>query len=341
MNHKFFLLALPIAFLASCSNAHQETNNGSADTVETDPLPSWKDTQTKSNIVSFVENVSNPSHEDFVEPKDRIATFDNDGTLWAEQPAYFQLFFAIDEVKAMMADHPEWKDQHPYKEVYENDLKGLAEYGKKGLIQLVLASHSNMSNDQFAENVANWMNTAQHPTKKVKYTDLVYQPMLELIRYLEANEFTVFIVSGSGIDFMRVFVEKAYGLPTHQVVGSSLKAEFQADGDNFFLVKVGELDFIDDKEGKPVAIHKHIGKKPIFACGNSDGDLQMMQYAWSNTLPNFELYIHHTDEEREWKYDSESHIGRLSKGLEEAEQKGWTVADIKNDWNTVFNIDSN
>ncbi|MDX1333421.1 MAG: HAD family hydrolase, partial [Robiginitalea sp.] len=272
----------------------------------------------------------------FVPEADRIATFDNDGNLWSEQPFYFQLQYAIDQVKAMAPDHPEWKDQQPFKALLENDMEALLAEGEAGLIKLVMASHAGMTSEEFEASVKGWLKTARHPRFDQPYNALVYQPMLELLAYLRANGFTTFIVSGGGIDFMRPWVEDVYGIPPHQVVGSSIGAEFDYNDGNPVIRKLPELDFIDDKAGKPVGIHKYIGKKPIFASGNSDGDLQMLQYTASNPKGAFMLYLHHTDGDREWAYDRESHIGRLDKGLEEAEKNGWTVIDMKTDWKVIY-----
>jgi hypothetical protein len=268
--------------------------------------------------------------------EDRIATFDNDGNLWSEQPAYFQLFFAIDRVKAMADEHPEWKNKQPYKAILENNMDELMKQGEHGLLEIVMATHSGMSSEEFEEEVRNWLATAKHPRFNQPYNALIYQPMLELLEYLRANDFKTFIVSGGGVDFMRVWTEDAYGIPPYQVVGSTIKSEFDYNNGQALIKKMPALDFIDDKEGKPVGINKFIGKRPIFASGNSDGDLQMLQYADSNDYQSFMLYLHHTDAEREWAYDRNSHIGRLDKGLDEATAKGWTIIDMKNDWKTIY-----
>jgi hypothetical protein len=301
-----------------------------------DPLPSWNEGTTKQAIMDFVEGVTREGSPSFVPEADRIATFDNDGNLWSEQPLYYQLQFAIDRVKAMAPDHPEWQDQQPFKALLEGDMEALMVEGEAGLIKLVMASHAGMTSDEFEASVRDWLQTARHPRFERPYTDLVYQPMLELLDYLRANGFTTFIVSGGGIDFMRPWVEEVYGIPPHQVVGSSIKAEFDYNAGSPVIRKLPELDFIDDKAGKPVGIYKFIGKKPIFASGNSDGDLQMLQYTASNPQGAFMLYLHHTDRDREWAYDRESHIGRLDKGLDEAKKNGWSVIDMKNDWKVVY-----
>ncbi|MEN8227800.1 MAG: HAD family hydrolase [Bacteroidota bacterium] len=303
---------------------------------QTDPLPSWNDGKTKETIVAFVKDVTNEQSEHFVAVEDRIAVFDNDGNLWSEQPAYFQLFFAIDRVKAMAPDHPEWKSQQPFQSVLEDDMETLATFGEHGLIELVMATHAGMSAHEYEKVVEAWLATARHPRFDKPYTELVYQPMLELISYLQENDFKTFIVSGGGIDFMRVWVEEVYGIPRDQVVGSSIKTEFVIEDGVPVIRRLAELDFIDDKAGKPVGINRFIGRRPVFCSGNSDGDLQMMQYTSAGDGKRFMLYVHHTDAEREWAYDRESHVGRLDKGLDEAREKGWTVIDMKNDWKVVY-----
>ena len=258
-------------------------------------------------------------------------------------PITFQLFFAIDRVKEMAAEHPEWKTQQPFKAVLENDMTELAKQGEHGLIQLVMATHAGVTTEEFDKDVKNWIATAKHPTKNVGFDELVYQPMLELLQYLRANDFKTYVVSGGGVDFMRAFVTEIYGIPEEQIIGSRIKTAFDYNNGNPVIKRLPELDFIDDKEGKPLNIQKIIGKKPVFSSGNSDGDLQMMQWTASNKLKSFMLYVHHTDSIREWAYDINSHIGRLDKGLNEANEKGWTVIDMKNDWKVIypFELDAN
>lgn len=336
---RFFTLLISCFFLISLGcNQEASVSPGDAPAGEmaTDPLPSWNEGPTKQAIVDFVEGVTQEGSPSFVPEADRIATFDNDGNLWSEQPFYFQLQFAMDRVKAMAPDHPEWQDQQPYKALLEGDMEALLAEGEAGLVKLVMASHSGMTASEFEASVKEWLRTARHPRFDKPYNALVFQPMLELLEYLRANGFKTFIVSGGGIDFMRPWVEEVYGIPPHQVVGSSIKAEFDYNDGDPVIRKLPELDFIDDKAGKPVGIHKYIGKKPIFASGNSDGDLQMMQYAASNAQGAFMLYLHHTDGDREWAYDRESHIGRLDKGLDEANKNGWTVIDMKEDWKVIY-----
>jgi phosphoglycolate phosphatase-like HAD superfamily hydrolase len=335
------LIVLLLIVLLGCQTEKKENDViVEKPTIQEDPLPSWKTGDTKASIIAFVEKVSTPG-PDFVPVEDRIATFDNDGNLWAEQPAYFQLFFAVDQVKAMAKDHPEWETEEPFKSVLNNDMEGLMASGEHGILELIMASHAGMPGETYKENVANWLQNTNHPRFDQPYNKMTYQPMLELLDYLRANEFTTFIVSGGGIDFMRVWATEAYGIPTHQIIGSSIDAKFEYIDGEAKIIKEPKINFIDDKAGKPVGIYNHIGKKPIFASGNSDGDLQMLQYTDSNAYPSFQLYLHHTDADREWAYDRNSHIGRLDKGLDEAMAKGWTVIDMKNDWKTVFPFQQN
>lgn len=324
--------------ISGCKNENSETTEVVVEEIvtESDPLPSWNDGSAKNAIMDYVEDVTNPNSQNFIPIEDRISTFDNDGNLWSEQPAYFQLFFAIDRVKEMAPDNPEWKDKQPYKAILEDDMKTLMSYGEHGLLEIVMATHAGMTTEEFEQIVKNWLKTAKHPRFNKAYNELVYQPMLELLDYLRANDFKTFIVSGGGIEFMRPWTEEVYGIPTNQVVGSSIATEFDYNNGNPVIKRLPKIDFIDDKEGKPVGINKHIGKKPVFASGNSDGDLQMMQWADSNSYKSFQLYLHHTDAEREWAYDRESHIGKFDKGLDEANKKGWTVIDMKNDWNVIY-----
>ena len=338
MKNFYYLFLASFIFLTS--NCKEESKESSiSQTVEAivlDPLPSWNDVQSKNDIVNYVKNVTNSNSVDFIPIADRIATFDNDGNLWSEQPAYFQLFFAIDRVKAMAADHPEWKETQPFKAVLENDMTALAKQGEHGLLQLVMATHAGNTTEAFDKDVKEWIETAKHPTKNVTYDQLVYQPMLELLQYLRANDFKTYVVSGGGVDFMRAFVTEIYGIPEEQIIGSRIKTAFDYNDGNPVIKRLPELDFIDDKDGKPLNIQKIIGKKPVFSSGNSDGDLQMMQWTASNKYKSFMLYVHHTDSEREWAYDRDSHIGKLDKGLDQALKDGWTVIDMKNDWKIIY-----
>ena len=301
-----------------------------------DLLPSWNDGNAKKSITSFVEKVTDPKSKSYVKPEERIAVFDNDGTLWSEQPIYFQLAFANNRVKALAKDHPEWKTEQPFKAVLENDMDTLAKSGVEGIFKIVMATHAGMTTVEFEEIVRKWITTAKHPKFKKLYTELVYQPMLELLTYLRTNKFKTYIVSGGGIEFMRPWTEKVYGIPPEQVVGSSIKTKLEFHEGKPVLVRLPEIDFIDDKEGKPVAINKHIGRRPIAAFGNSDGDLQMLQWTCAGDGARFCLYVHHTDSEREWAYDRKSHIGKLDKGLDEAQVEGWTVVDMKKDWKVIY-----
>ncbi|MCX5578579.1 HAD family hydrolase [Kaistia terrae] len=303
--------------------------------AQADPLPSWNEGKTKAAIVDFVMRTTAPG-PDFVAVGDRIATFDNDGTLWSEQPLYFQLAFVLDRVKAMAKDHPEWKDTQPFKAVIEGDTKTLMAGGEKGIVELLAATSSGMSVEDFSASVVEWTKTARHPRFDKPYTELVFQPMLELLAYLRANDYQTFIVSGGGVEFMRPWTEGAYGIPPQQVVGSSGKTEFKLDGDTPSIQKLPAIEFVDDGPGKPVGINRFIGKRPVFAAGNSDGDLQMLQWTTLNSGPRFGMIIHHTDAKREWAYDRDSHIGKLDKALDEAPKRGWTVVDMKDDWKVIY-----
>jgi phosphoserine phosphatase len=301
-----------------------------------DPLPSWKDGAVKSAITDFVSRVTKEGSADFVRPEARIAVFDNDGTLWAEQPVYFQFAFALDRIKLLAPQHPEWKDKEPFKSVLAGDLKGLAATGEKGISEIVAVTHAGMTTDEFAKIVSDWLETARHPRFKRPYDQLVYQPQLELLAYLRTNGFKTFIVSGGGVEFMRVFAEKVYGIPPEQVVGSSGVVKFEMRADGPVLVKEPKVEFVDDGPGKPVGINRFIGRRPIFAFGNSDGDLQMLEWTAAGSGAHFMGLVHHTDSDREWAYDRESSIGKLDKALDDATAKGWTIVDMKNDWLTVF-----
>ena len=304
-----------------------------------DPLPSWNDGAAKQAILEFVVEVTTAGSPAFVAPAERIAVFDNDGTLWAEQPMYFQLAFALDRVKALAPEHPEWKDKQPFKAVLEGDIDAALAGGEHALLELIMATHAGNTTEEFSRIVEEWLATAKHPKTGRPYTDMVYQPMLELLAYLRASGFKTFIVSGGGIEFMRPWTERVYGIPPEQVIGSSIKTKFEMRDGKPVLFRLPELDFIDDKDGKPVGINQHIGRRPIAAFGNSDGDLQMLQWTAAGDGASFCLYVHHTDADREWAYDRDSHIGRLDKGLDEAAARGWTVVDMKRDWKVVFPYD--
>lgn len=305
--------------------------------AQRDPLPSWNDTAPKKTIISFVEKVTKEGAADFVPVDERIATFDNDGTLWVEQPMYTQLAFVIDRMRQLAPQHPEWKTTQPFKGVREGDMKAVAATGEKGLIELMAATHAGMSVEQFHKIVLDWLSTAQHPKFKRPYTECVYQPMLELLAFLRANGFKTYIVSGGGVEFMRPWTEKVYGIPPEQVVGSSIKTKFEIGADGKpVLMRLPEINFIDDKDGKPVGIAQYIGRRPIAAFGNSDGDLQMLQYTAGGDGARLMLLVHHTDSEREYAYDRKSAFGQLDKALDEANEKGWTVVDMKTDWKVIF-----
>lgn len=301
-----------------------------------DPLPSWNDTPSKQAVMAFVNRVTQTGSPAYVPPAERIATFDNDGCLWAEQPVYFQLLFAADRIRALAPEHPEWKTQEPFASVLRGDLEAALAGGHEAILELVMASHAGMTTDEFADISREWLATARHPDSGRRYTEMVYQPMLELLDYLRTNGFKTFIISGGGIEFLRVFAEEVYGIPPQQVVGSSIKTRFALRDGVPVIERLAEMNFIDDKEGKPIAINQHIGRRPIAAFGNSDGDLQMLQWTTAGDGPRFALYVHHTDAAREWAYDRESHVGRLDRGLDEARRKGWTVVDMKRDWKVIY-----
>jgi len=308
---------------------------GSARSAE-DPLPSWNDTPTKHAILDFVERVTAHGSPDFVAVPERIATFDNDGTLWVEQPMYTQLAFALDRIKALAPQHPEWKTTQPYQAVLEGDVKALAAAGKKGLLEIIAATHAGMTSAEFDEIALAWIRTAKHPTLDRLYTACVYQPMLELLAYLREKGFKTFIVSGGGIDFMRPWTESVYGIPPEQVVGSSIVLEYKVEDGVPVLERMPKIDFIDDKEGKPVGIHQHIGRRPILAFGNSDGDFQMLEWTTAGEGARLGAFVHHDDAEREFAYDRKSHFGTLSRGLDEAPKHGWLVVSMEGDWNRIF-----
>jgi phosphoglycolate phosphatase-like HAD superfamily hydrolase len=300
-----------------------------------DPLPSWNEGSTKQSILDFVRGVTTAGEPYFVTPEERIAVFDNDGTLWSEQPFYLQVAFVFDRMKAMAPEHPEWKDNPLYTAVLAGDMKTVAAGGVKGLLELATITHAGMTTEEFAKIAADWIASARHPKFDRLYTDVIYQPMLELLAYLRANGFKTFIVSGGGVEFMRVFAEKVYGIPPEQVIGSSIVTKFEMVDGVPVLMRLPELNFMDDNVGKPVAINMHIGRRPIAAFGNSDGDLQMLQWTSGGTGSRFGLLVHHTDPLREYAYDV-SPLGKLEVALTEAAAKGWTVVDMKNDWNRVF-----
>jgi phosphoglycolate phosphatase-like HAD superfamily hydrolase len=300
------------------------------------PLPSWNEDEAKQSIIAFVEKVTQEGSPDFVPAAERIAVFDNDGTLWAERPMPFQAAFMLDRVKALAPQHPEWKDKEPFASLLKGDVKAALAGGERALLEVAMATHAGMTTTEFDAIVNDWFATARHATTERRYTEMVYQPMLELLAYLRANGFKTYIVSGGGIEFMRTFAERVYGIPPEQVIGSSIKTTFEMRDGKPVLVRLPELNFNDDKGGKPVGINQHIGRRPIAAFGNSDGDLQMLQWTSAGSGPRFCLFVHHTDADREWAYDRQSAVGRFDKGLDEARARGWTVVDMKADWLTVF-----
>jgi phosphoglycolate phosphatase-like HAD superfamily hydrolase len=314
-----------------------ESTTGNEAAAVTDPLPSWNDTATKAKIIAFVSAVSDPDDPAYVAPEARIATFDNDGTLWVEQPVYVEIMFALERVRSLAQVHPEWKTQEPFRAVIEGDREALVASGKRGLLELMMASHTGMSATLFHTIASEWIRDAVHPELGKPYTELKYQPQLELLRYLEANGFTTFIVSGGSVEFLRTFAEEAYAIPSHRIVGSSVLTRYEVQGGKPSLLRLPELDFVDDKAGKPVGIYKHIGRRPILAFGNSDGDFEMLQFTTQGSGgARLGLLLHHDDAEREFAYDREGAVGKLDAALDAAGEAGWLVVSMKNDWNTVF-----
>ena len=308
-------------------------------TLQAAELPSWNKSDARQAIIQFVEKVTLEGGPDYVSPDERIAVFDNDGTLWSEQPVYFQLQFAIDRVHQLAPDHPEWKTQQPFKAVLDNDMEAVMASGEKGLLEIVMATHAGMTTVEFEQVVSDWLAKNKHPRFNKPFTEMVYQPMLELLDFLRANGFKTYIVSGGGIEFMRPWTQSVYGIPPEQVIGSSIKVLYKLRDGTPVLERLPEIDFIDDKAGKPVAIHKFIGRRPIAAFGNSDGDLQMLQWTDGGNGQRLVMIVHHTDEKREWSYDKESHIGRLDKALEQAGKNGWSVVDMKQDWKRIYKFE--
>lgn len=304
--------------------------------AQTDPLPSWNDTAPKKAIIAFVDRVTKEGGPDYVPPADRIATFDNDGTLWVESPIYTQVAFAFDRVKLMAPQHPEWKTQQPFKGILEGDMKAVAATGEKGIYQIVVATSTSMTNEQFEQTVSDWIAQAHDRKFNRPYTELIYQPMVELLAYLRSNGFKTFIVSGGEVGFMRPWTEKAYGIPPDQVVGTTMKTQLETLDGKPVIMRLPEISFVDDGPGKPVGIDTFIGQRPIAAFGNSDGDQQMLEWTAAGPGPRFMLLVHHTDAEREYAYDRKSSIGKLDKALDEANAKGWTVVSMKDDWKQIF-----
>jgi haloacid dehalogenase-like hydrolase len=323
--------------LAGCSRAPAPAPSAPAGSAApSDPLPSWNDGASKKAILSFVDRVTREGGSEFVQPSERIATFDNDGTLWSEKPVPFQLLFAFDRAKALAPERPGWKTREPFASLLKGDMAGVAAAGEKGVLSILAATHTGMTTDEFTTAVQGWISTARHPTTGRLFTDMVYQPMLEVLTYLRANGFKTFIVSGGGVEFMRPWTERVYGIPPEQVVGSSGKMKLEVRDGRPVLVKLPEIDLIDDKEGKPVGIHSRIGRRPIAAFGNSDGDLQMLEWATAGPGARFALFVHHDDGVREFAYDRADKLQQFNKGWDEAVARGWTVVSMKNDWKTVF-----
>jgi len=332
--------ALALLVVLSCTSKTTTTTTTTTDSTATaaaaDPLPSWNDGAAKQAIVMFVVKVTTEGSSDFVPPAERIATFDNDGTLWAEQPLYFQLQFALDRVKEMAPERPEWKTKEPFKYLLAGDTEKFMAGGEKSLAAVIAASHSGITTDEFDTVVKDWLATTRHPRTNLPYNKMVYQPMLELLAYLRANGFKTFIVSGGGVEFMRTFAEETYGIPPEQVIGSQGKLKYEVRNGVPVLVKLPEVQFVDDREGKPAGIQAFIGRRPIAAFGNSDGDQQMLEWTAAGSGARFALIVHHDDAEREWAYDRESRIGQLDRAWDEATAKGWTVVSMKNDWKRIF-----
>ena len=317
---KALLLALSLPLLAQAA----------------EPLPSWNEGPAKKTIIEFVQTTTTPNSKGFVKPAERIAVFDNDGTLWSEQPGYFEELFAFDEIRRMAPQHPEWKEQQPFKAVLENDHQALAESGMEGLLKIFMASHAGLTTDEFRNNVQAWVSKARHPTTGKPYTEMVYQPMLEVLNYLREKGFKTYIVSGGDTGFMRVFAEEVYGIPPEQVIGSTFVTQYQLKDGKPSILRTAKIAHNDDGPGKPESIDSIIGRRPILAFGNSDGDLQMLQWTAAGTGPRLMGLVHHTDAKREWAYDKDSKIGRLDKALDEAKQQGWTIVDMTSQWGRIY-----
>jgi phosphoserine phosphatase len=304
--------------------------------LRADPLASWSDGPARQAIVDFVERVTRSGGPDFVAPSERIAVFDNDGTLWSEQPIYTQLAFALDRVEALAPKHPEWRNQEPFRSALAGDMAGVAKTGEKGLLELVMATHAGDTSEEFTRIVEAWLASARHPKLDRPYTETVYAPMLDLIAYLESHDFEVWIVSGGGIEFMRPWTERIYGIPPQRVIGSSIQTKYELRDGRPAIVRLPAIDFLDDKAGKPVAINKFIGRRPLAAFGNSDGDFEMLEWTTAGSGPRLGVLVHHDDAAREVAYDRDSHIGKLARGLDEAPARGWVLVSMKDDWQLVF-----
>jgi phosphoserine phosphatase len=323
---KLFVPSLVVLLLGTCAAP------GRAD----EPLPSWNDGPVKRALTAFVARVTTEGSPDFVPPADRIAAFDNDGTLWCEQPTYTQVAFAFARIGALAETHPDWKDKHPFRAVLEGDMKSVLAGTPRDRLELIAASHAGMTPEEFERIVAHWLATAQHPRFRRPYTELVYRPMLELLGYLRAHGFKTYVVSGGGVEFMRPWSERVYGIPPEQVIGSTIRTRYELRGGRPELIRLPEIEFIDDKAGKPEGIQRAVGRRPIAAFGNSDGDYEMLRWTTAGSGPRLGLIVHHTDAEREWAYDRHSPVGRLDRALDEAPSHGWVVADMKRDWKAIF-----
>lgn len=327
---KFFLMPIAVALVAVT------VAFGGTPALADDPLPSWNEGAAKAAILAFVKDVTEEGGPRFVPVEERVAVFDNDGTLWGEQPMYVQGIFALERVKQMAPDHPEWKDEEPFKSILAGGMKAALAGGDKAIAELVMATHAGMSSADFDKMAAAWLETAKHPGTGRLYTDMVYQPMLELLAYLRANGFKTFIVTGGGVEFVRAFSERVYGIPTEQVIGSSIKLKYEMQDGKPVLMRLPEIFLIDDKDGKPVGIQQYIGRQPIAAFGNSDGDLEMLQWVTARDGARFGLIVHHTDAVREYAYDRNSDVGHLAIALDDAGPAGWTVVDMKYDWKIIY-----
>lgn len=336
MRFQKVLSLLAIAVLLSSCQPQGSRIKEEAYKHVTDPLPSWTEGSAKQDIIQFIDDVINPAGDHFIPETERIAVFDNDGTLWSEQPLYFQFYFIFDRIRQLAPQHPEWKDNDLIKAVLENDFQTIMKSGVEGLLSLAMLTHSGMTVEEFETVVRTWITTAKHPGTGMLFKEMVYQPMLELLDYFRSNGFKTYIVSGGGIDFMRPWTAEVYGIPPEQVIGSSVQSEFVLTDHGPAIVKLPSINFINDKEGKPVGIYQHIGRRPVAAFGNSDGDLAMLQWTAAGKGRTLMVYIHHTDAEREWAYDRESHIGKLDRGLDEAIENGWTIVDMKSDWEKIY-----
>lgn len=339
----FILLWFSVASIAIGCNTSPDTSITGIDSTVVDSmvlpsgaLPSWNEVATKNAILEFVKNTTTEGNPAFVREADRIAVFDNDGTLWSEQPMYFQFFFVMDRIKALAPQHPEWKSKEPYSSILAGDVQKALASGQQGLAEMMMTAHAGTTDEEFNRIVITWADTARHPITRQKYTEMVFQPMLEVMQYLRANGYQVFIVSGGGVDFMRPWTEQVYGVPPYHVIGTSLKVKYEVKNDSPRILRMAAVNFVDDKAGKPAGIHQHIGKRPVFAAGNSDGDYEMLQWTCSGAGPRMGIIVHHTDSLREWSYDRGSAIGRLEKGLDDAGKYKWLLVDMKRDWKHIY-----